>query len=241
MQSGKKQKKRQVFAKMSREDCVALMRRLDEGEMQQALADELGVSRQYISAEYRTYRKLGEHYRLEVLPESKKTLSPEQVEVLHQLVHSRKAPGRKAWDPRTAQSALAQKIGYRPKMAVIRRHLQKWGLWKDPKEREMFSKDYYDYIESPIYKEIERREKKWAEEQRRLAEKEKAEKALAAGGEGKTAGGTLFAGGELPDDFPGDAKQESSSPVQVKQGLRRGKHRKGSNREKPKKRRKKKR
>lgn len=240
MQSGKKQKRKRLFAKMSREECVALMKRLDGGEIQQTLADELGVSRQYISAEYRVYRKLGEHYRLEVPPELKKTLGPEQVEILHRLVHSRKAPGGKEWDPRAAQWALAQEIGYRPRMAVIRRHLRKWGLWKDPKDQELFSQDYYDYIESPVYKEIERREKKWMEEQRRLAEKENAGEEPPVGGGGKPASGKLVAGGERPGGLAGGVGQ-APFPVRAKHAGRPGKRRKGSNREKPKKRRKKKR
>jgi hypothetical protein len=240
MQSGKKHKRKRLFAKMSREECVALMKRLDGGELQQTLADELGVSRQYISAEYQAYRRMGEHYRLEVPPELKKTLSPEQVDVLHRLVHSRKAPDGKEWDPRAAQWALAQEIGYRPRIAVIRRHLQKWGLWKDPKEKELFSQDYYEYIESPTYKEIERREKKWAEEQRRLAQEENARGEPVVLGEGKAASGKLVGGGGRPGDFPGGASQPPS-PVLAKHGERPGKRRKGSHREKSKKRRKKKR
>ncbi len=236
MPSGKK--KKHLFAKMSREECVALMERLDRGEMQQTLADELGVSRQYISAEYKSYRKLGEHYRLEVPPEAKRKLDPEQVELLHRLVHGGQAPGGEAWEPRTAQRALEREIGYRPRMAVIRKHLQKWGVWKDPKDQPVFDQDYYDYIESPIYKEIERREKKWADEQRRLAEKERAAAESAGEGRDGAGGGEPFAGGELPGEPAGGQPPHFA---RAKHGVRRGKHRKGSNRQKPKKRRKKKR
>lgn len=240
MQSGKKQKRKRLFAKMSREECVALMKRLDGGEMHQVLADELGVSRQYISAEYQAYRKMGEHYRLEVPPELKKTLSPEQVEALHRLVHSGKAPDGKEWDPRAAQWALAREIGYRPGRAVVRKHLLKWGVWKDPKEKELFSQDYYEYIASPTYKEIERREKKWAEEQRRLALKEQAERETPGDGGDESGGGKLFAGGELPGEAAGGSGQ-APHPARAKRGGHQGKRRKGSHREKPKKRRKKKR
>jgi len=240
MQSGKRQKRKRLFAKMDREECLVLMRRLDGGEKQQILADELGVSRQYISAEYRAYRKLGGHYRLEVPPEQKKTLDPEQVEILHRLVHGCKSPGGKEWDPQAAQWALAQEIGYRPRMAVIRRHLKKWGLWKDPQAQELFSQDYYDYIESPVYKEIERREKKWMEEQRQLAEEEQAGEEPPMGGGGDPANGKLVAGGERSGGLVGGAGQ-APFPVRTKHAGRAGKRRKGSNREKPKKRRKKKR
>jgi len=240
MPSGKKQEKKRLFAKMSREECIALMERLDGGEFQQTLADELGVSRQYISAEYRKYRKQGEHYRLEVPPESKQKLGPQQVDLLHRLVHDGQAPGGKAWDPRTAQAALAQEIGYRPRMAVIRRHLQDWGIWKDPQDQMQFDQDYYDYIESPTYKEIERRERQWAEEQRRLAEKERAAEVPPGDGGDGAGGGKPYAGGGLPGVPVGGGGQAPYS-VRAKHGVRRGKHRKGGKRTKPKQRRKKKR
>lgn len=256
MSSKEKQKKKSIFADLGREKCLELMKRLDDGFRQKDLAVELGVTAQYISLEYQSYLKHGDQYRLRRHKGPTPRLNDQQIAIFRELVSSGKTPNGELWDPELARNAMQQKIGFRPLKSEIRNCLRNWRVWSEyGEDGDVFPQDYYEYIQSPVYKKIQQREKAMAakrerEEGQQQREKSgQAEQATKPSPSSKNAKKTTATELEPEWEFDENLSHEdylkaiaavNRIPVAKRtHGVRVGKHRKGSNRQKAKKRRKK--
>ncbi len=256
MSSEEKQKKKSIFADMGQKKCLALMKRLDDGEAQKDLAVELGVTPQYISLEYQSYLNNGDQYRLRRHKGPTARLNEEQIAIFRELVSTGKTPSGELWDPVLAREAMHEKIGFRPLKSEIRNCLRDWRVWSEyGEDGDVFPQDYYAYIQSPVYKKIQQREEamaaKWKREQEEQEEQQrkKSGQTSAAAPAGKIAKKTPVAELEPEWEFDENLSHEdylkaiatvNRLPLPKRaHGVRVGKHRKGSNRQKSKKRRKK--
>ena len=160
-------------ARLSFEQRLAIVQRIDSGEKQGPIANEVGVTRQYISILWRAYV---EHGKEGLKPEKRgrkkgRKLTTEQAEKIHALLKQHKKPSdygfknfgklRNHWYLDTVHRLIRTELRFTPTRSHVIELLKAWGMrvtalpWTDDTE---FSQDYYDYINSDIGKEVLRRE-----------------------------------------------------------------------------------
>lgn len=246
-----KSSKKNVFAKLGREKCLGLMKRLEGGCSQSVLASELGVSRQYVSKEYKMYKERGEEFyrnRDRYLPIP--YMNEEQLAFFREMLKTGKTPGGELWEPNIARDLLEKEFGFRPRLGEIRKCMTDWRVWsKYGADGDVFPQDYYEYIQSPVHREIKKREKELAAKWKREAEQDQLKREKrAASTEKKTSESTELSDGELelgedmtPDDYKkAVASMRKQVALNRAGGMRKGKGGKGEHRQKPKKKRRKK-
>lgn len=191
--SHEKQKKQ---GKLSPEDRLTIINRVDAGEKQTVLAGEFGVSRQYVSLLMAKYRAEGNGAVVGKTRGRKpsRLLTGEEEKAIHRLILANKTPkqaglnigtkGKNAWEMDSVKKLIVRECAFTPKQSTVLDLLEKWGIAtrKPGKKAEPeFSQSYYDYINSPVGKRVTRknlemRERQEAQraEERRLKELENA-------------------------------------------------------------------
>ncbi|MCF6314029.1 MAG: helix-turn-helix domain-containing protein [Verrucomicrobiales bacterium] len=246
-----KSSKKKIFAKLGREKCIELMKRLEGGLSQYALAKELGVSRQYVSVEYKKYKERGEElYRNRALSMPTPYMNEEQLTFFRDMLRTGKTPAGELWEPDFARDLLEKEFGYRPRIGEIRKYMTDWRVWsKDGDDGDVFPQDYYEYIQSPVHQEIKKREQAMAEKWKREEERDQLErqkKAVAAAKNKPDAAELAEYDEELDKDMTPEDYKKAVASMRKQVALNRaggrlkGKRSKGSHRQKPKKKRRKK-
>ena len=227
--------------KLSPEERLSIVKRIEAGEKQAVMATEFGVTRQAISLLMKKYREEGE----DVIKEGRRgrkpsrRLSPDEEEAVHLIIKSHKTPkgaglalaekGKNKWDADSIKRLVSRECAFTPTKSIVADLLAKWEL--TPKKERQFSPDYYEYINSDIGKEVSRRN--WELREMKLREKREAEAAEAA----EKAGGVASADAEDDEMEEMDYTDEELAKIRRQMlagrqlsggaGQRSGKHRKG--------------
>jgi hypothetical protein len=258
-------------ARLSHEQRMAIMQRIESGEKQGPIADEIGVTRQYISILWRTYIKHGEEG---LKPDQRgrkkgRRLTKEQAEKIHAILKQHKKPSdygfknfgklRDHWYLDTAMRLIKTELRFTPPRSHVIDLLKGWGIrvtalpWTDDTE---FSQDYYDYINSDIGREVLRREAElkaaWEKKNKNFTPKKGRPKKNTSAQpiDGTESPKVLFGTDGYDDDIENidydnmdmEAIRKKMAKAQAQPpapGQRVGKHKKGSNRTKPKRKKKK--
>ena len=196
--------------KLTPQERLAIARRVEAGERQSDLAREFGVSRQAVSLLVNKFRKEGAEAIMAPRRGRRpsRSLTPDEEELLHQIILEKVTPeaaglnlvaaGKNVWDRESLRQLVVRECSFTPTTAAVGDLLAKWGLaGKGGRE---FSQDYYDYINSPIGKEVSR--KNWEMRARQEAERAETEQGQGQGEEEELArirrrmlAGTTSAGG----------------------------------------------
>ncbi len=256
MPSNKKKDKNAV--RFNFEERLALMRRIEEGETQRALAEETGVTHQYISLIWRSYLTDGPEALRPGLRGRKRRRKPSEEEYAELRAalengtpHSEnlsKLPNQ-PWTFEFVRAYIQRRWDFNTVRADIIPKLRAWGIPYATMALpipEDFGEDFVRYVNSPLAKQIAEREKeyhrRWFEEwESRRPKRGRPRKNPPSDGSAKTGAPSGDDDIEAFDPNVDYAKllaetQKDKAPAP---GVRVGKHRKGTNRTKPKKRRKK--
>jgi transposase len=184
--------------KLTAQDRKSIIERLESGETQVALAQEFGVTRQYVSLLLKKFRQDGEGAIVGGRRGRKpsRLLTPDEEKAIHRIIKKHQTPksaglpvGRKkverTWGLDTVKKLIVRELSFTPKRSTVLELLQKWGITISPsaEDDEMeFSQSYYDYINSPIGREVSRKSREMRD--RQLAERAAEAAAAAAAGEG---------------------------------------------------------
>lgn len=216
------------------------MLRVEGGETMRAVASSSGVTSQYISLLWKAYQLKGAAGIVEKSngPRQTRDLTPGEEGKLRAQITSELVPSRLGlvipngkpdqWSPSLALKLAKRQLDFIPQLSQMNELFRKWNIRIPRNHAEpdlQFSEDYYEYIKSPIAKQIREREllaaEKW-EQERALAGKKSKVNAVVEVDPG-------------PDPFE-EIKKNLQRPVTPRQRV--GKHSK-SNSHKPKKKRRK--
>ncbi len=224
--------------RLSTGDKIALIKRLEAGETRAVVAEDLGITRQYISLIWKAYQAHG----VSALATSNRLgrkksreLNDEQAAKLLHLVRTQKPSGLKLsvhlygdyWCVDTAREWIEQKFHFLASRRYLTELFEGWGLpplQPNPIELEMYTPEFQAYLNSPIAQQIREREKaqldqlnREAEERMRLREQAFLDEIRAKSGNA----GADFA----PHPSATTARSPSARPLH---SLRSGKHAKGA-------------
>ncbi len=163
---------------LSAEEKLALVRRVDAGETQTAIAKEFGISRQAVFimvqgakralAEGRPVGKIGRAIQ--------HPLDAQQLEQLRTIVTTQtpaeaKIPGdHPGWTAKAARALVKRLFGRGSQAAQLHDRLRAWGVFKsDYIPMDLYpemSPELKAYLESDIGKEVTRREQEWIAKER---------------------------------------------------------------------------
>lgn len=148
-----------------------IIQKVKEGHRLHMIGDELGVTKQYVSAVWKQYEEKGEEAFVLRKRGRRKTvpLKKSEVEQVRRLV-TEKTPqemGFKGnqWGIVDVETWIRRSFDHNVVRSELRGYFEKWGVTvrEAPKRKlpEMrFGRDYYDYINSDTYKKIAEREEK---------------------------------------------------------------------------------
>jgi len=170
-------------SKLDTDQRLAAMRRLEAGEKQRAVAADTGVTSQYISLLWRAYKDKGVEGILDKKtgPRPARELTAAEEEKIRSLLLAHPKPSglglpvseehEDVWTLPLVRKLAKRELDFTPMRDHIKDLLRKWNFrLPDPlASRELeFSEDYYEYLKSPLAKQIREREKiaaeKWEQE-----------------------------------------------------------------------------
>jgi transposase len=164
---------------------AGLIRRLKEGETKKNLAAEFGVTRQYIELLQKKHDQGGDPALLPkkpgrvLLPEG--SLNPEQFEAVVALVNSKDTPSLAGlkykrqpdrWTPVSLRALISRKYRIRLDSGQFALLLDRLGVPQNQRPAgvndEDFDEDFYAYVDSPLGREVARKEQEMLERDREL-------------------------------------------------------------------------
>lgn len=158
-------------ARFTVEQRLALMKRIEAGETRVALAQETGVSASYIGNLWTKYKKDGVEG---ITPKEGKTkkrqLTDEERVQIRRIIKGASKPSEAGlklpiekdyWNPDSVLFLIERELGFTPTKQHLTEVLKSWKMrssWQNRREDAPFDKEFYDYVDSDVGKEVNRRE-----------------------------------------------------------------------------------
>lgn len=158
-------------ARFTVEERVALMKRIAAGETRVSIARETGVSAAYISNLWAKYKKDGvEGLTPKDGKQKKRRLTNDERSKIREIIRTNDKPRdagleltaeKNYWNFDSVMALIQRELGFAPAKTHLSEILKSWKMrssWQNRREDEPFDKDYYNYINSDVGKEVNRKE-----------------------------------------------------------------------------------